>query len=558
MTSFFALLKLQLLSRYADLKPKNLKSALKEKRGRTIGMFLAVAFLVIYLGVILYIVETKALDILVKMGPDGGMPDLLLDVVIMLSTVGTLVMAFFFIMSTLYLGRDAAYLASLPIKPRTLLGAKLCQVWISETLIDAVIILPACILYGTRVPVDAGFYFRMIVVWLTVAVLPICVAAVFSAFLIRLSALWKHREMIMTVSGVLLFVVYMFVMMNVGGITGDSADGGEMIQKFLTDNMERIEGMTGIFPPAKWAAKGLQGDWGQLALFVAVSAAAAAALIAVLGIFYRKLSLLQSEAPASYSGKKGILKGSIREGSAYKANVMRELKQILRVPSYATNILPIAFMPLLMTIMMGVMIGRTAGEKGAGLQDMLGQLNPAIVMCILAAVMSYMSGMNPALSTAVSREGKGHEFLKALPVSPRTLIYAKLTVGCGLAALGVIGACIALLIMLPGFALESILATILCLVFCVGCAFLALSRDVKKPRLDWVTEQEAVKQNFGVLISMLVSWAVLAALAILGYFMLSSGWTILPVFVVLLAVLLGLSAGAYALLMRNVNRYYCV
>jgi predicted permease len=70
---------------------------------------------------------------------------------------------------------------------------------------------------------------------------------------------------------------------------------------------------------------------------------------------------------------------------------------------------------------------------------MLGQLNPAIVMCILAAVMSYMSGMNPALSTAVSREGKGHEFLKALPVSPRTLIYAKLTVGCGLAALGVIG-----------------------------------------------------------------------------------------------------------------------
>ena len=38
MKSFIALLRLQLLSRYADMKPRNLKTALKEKKGRTIGM----------------------------------------------------------------------------------------------------------------------------------------------------------------------------------------------------------------------------------------------------------------------------------------------------------------------------------------------------------------------------------------------------------------------------------------------------------------------------------------------------------------------------------------
>ena len=41
MTQFLALLKLQLLTRYADLKPRNLKNALKEKRGRTVGMMIA-------------------------------------------------------------------------------------------------------------------------------------------------------------------------------------------------------------------------------------------------------------------------------------------------------------------------------------------------------------------------------------------------------------------------------------------------------------------------------------------------------------------------------------
>ena len=98
MTQFLALLRLQLLSRYADLKPKNLKSALKEKRGRTVGMFIAMLFLVIYLGVILYIVETNVMDFLIQ----SRMGEMFLTMVVMLATIGTLLMAFFFIMSSLY------------------------------------------------------------------------------------------------------------------------------------------------------------------------------------------------------------------------------------------------------------------------------------------------------------------------------------------------------------------------------------------------------------------------------------------------------------------------
>ena len=100
-------------------------------------------------------------------------------------------------------------------------------------------------------------------------------------------------------------------------------------------------------------------------------------------------------------------------------------------------------------------------------------------------------------------------------------------------------------------------AMLLCLVFCFASACLALSRDVKKPRLDWVTEQEAVKQNFGVMISMLISWAVLALLALISYLMLNAGWTTLPVFAVLMAILLALAFAAYRVLMKNTDKYYC-
>ena len=557
MTAFFALLRLQLLTRFADLKPKNLKNALRDKRGRTIGMFVAILFLIVYLGVILYIIETKALDVL---SPVAGAPqsidlrNLLVIMAVVLSTAGTLVMAFFFIMSSLYLGRDAAFLASMPIKPRTILGAKLAQIWLSETLIDAVILLPACILYGTRVGEDAGFYIRMVLTWLMIAILPICIAGLLSALLIRISGLWKRKELFLTVGGFVLFIGYMILMMNVGSITGNSAEGGEILKEFFTNNSARISGMTQYFPPAGWAANGLLGDWGQLGLYALVSFAGLALLIGVLGIFYRKLSLLQSEAP-SVSGKKGIQKGSIREGSAFLANVKREILLILRVPSYAINILPIVFMPLLIIVMISMSSGGSGTE--GGLKQLLGTLPPVLVMCILAVAMAYMSGMNPALSTAVSREGKGHDFIKALPVSARTLIHAKIAVGFMLVSFGVLAAGVAILIMMPGFTLETILAVVLCLIFSFGCSCMALSRDVKKPRLDWVTEQEAVKQNFGVLISMLISWGILAALAGLCYLMIDKGWEMLPVFGVLAAILTVIAVAAYKKLMKNVDKYYC-
>ncbi|MBR4577339.1 MAG: hypothetical protein IKO25_09055 [Clostridia bacterium] len=557
MTPFLALLRLQLLSRFADYKPKNLRKAMEEKRGKTVGMFLAILFLIGYLGVILYIVETKALDVLT---PAAGAPaeadlrNLLVILAVVLSTGGTLVLAFFFVMSSLYLGRDTVFMASLPLKPRTVLTAKLVQIWLSETLIDAVILLPACILYGTRVGVSADFYIRMVLVWLIVAILPVSIAAILSAFLTRLTALWKHREIVMTVGGFALFIAYMILMMNVGSITGDSAEGGEMLSRFFRENQVRIAGMTSYFPPAGWAAEGILGDWGKLALYAAVSFGAAALVIGVLGIFYRKLSLLQAETPQATS-RKGIQKGSIREGNAFKANVRREFVSILRVPSYAINILPIAFMPLLMVVMIGFSMNR-GGSNGQAAFISIGQTSSAAIMCIMAAVIAFMSGMNPALSTAVTREGKGHDFIKALPVSPRTIIHAKIAVGFGLEVLGVVAAGIAFSIQVPGFVIETVMAIVLCLLFSFAASCLALSRDVKKPKLDWVTEQEAVKQNFGVLISMLVSWATLAALGALGFVLVTSGWTLIPVFAVLAVILALMSFGAYTLLMKNVDKYY--
>ena len=560
MTQFFALLKLQLLSRYSDMKPKNWKTLDPKRRKRTIGMAVLYVFLLLYLGGAMFFLETKAIDLLMRMGtPPYGMADLIVTAATAISIIGTLILAFFFVMSSLYLSRDSVFLAALPLKPRTILSAKLVQIWVSETAINALILLPACILYGIRTAQAPLFYVRLVLVWLTAPMMPVCVGALLATLLVRASALLRHREAIMTVGGMVLMVAYLYFSMSFGGMMGDTGSGGDMLQAFLMSNQGRIEGFTKIFPPAGWAVRGLMGDWSQLALFIAASLASFILLIAVLGIWYRKLSLIQAEAPVAAGGKKGIQRGAFSNtGNALTALVWREIRQIIRVPAYATNILPICLMPPLMVVLMGIYLGKNIGSNGESLEMLFQQIPGALTVGVIAAFVCFMGDMNPALSTAVSREGRGHSFMLGLPVSVKTHIHSKLIVGYGLTVIGIVITGIALAFLFPLVRLESILACVLALLFTFIMACLALAKDIKNPRLNWVTEQEAVKQNFGTLVSMLIGIALLVALGFLSWLLIDKLQIAapLPYFAIIAVLLAAGCTAAYLYLMKIGKKYY--
>lgn len=549
MKGFAALLRLQLLSRFADLKPRNLRQHMAKKKAKTIGMIFA--YVVLFAWVIGFVgfLEYSLLTALIAQ----GMPDLLLSLAVMASMLSTLVLAFFFIMSSLYFGRDSAFLAALPVHPRTVLAAKLTQVWLSETGISALFLLPAGLLYGIRLGESIAFYLRLVLVLMGMAVLPVVIVAFLSTLLVRLSALWKRRELVATVGGILLLIAYMYFCMQMGSMMPD--DPTTFLSEFFTNNQARILALTRFFPPAAWAAQGLCGDWGQLALFLAVCALAAGLTVWVLGMFYRKLSLLQTETPTAKRGAKK--EHSFAIGSPFKACCQREIRQILRIPTYATNTIPTALMPVLMVVMMYVSMKNALAEEGGTLMDMLSEVNGGVVLAVMAALMAFMAGLNPALCSAVTREGRGHDFLTALPLSPRTAIMAKMTVGVGISALGCLPAAIILMYLFPAFALEAALAFAACMLFCYASGAIGLANDVANPKLDWLTETEAIKQKSGTLIGMLISWGILIALGVGSYFLLNAGVGLMGYAAALLAVLALCAWLAHRLLMRTADTKYC-
>lgn len=549
MKGFSALLRLQLLSRLADLKPQNLKNALAQKKGKALGTLLAYVLLIVWVLGFVGFLEYTILTSLMKI----GMADLLLDLAVTASMLATLILAFFFIMSSLYFGRDNAFLASLPVSTRTVLASKLTQVWLSEVGTCALFLLPAGILYGVRMGADALFYGRLLLVLAGVPVLPLVIVTFLSTLLIRLSSLWKRREMVATVGGIGLLIAYMFFCMRLGSVMPD--DPTDFINQFFTDNQARIVALTRTFPPAAWAAKGLLGDWMQLLIFLLACALATALTLWAVGLVYRKLSLLQGETAAAPS-RKGRKGRSFAGSSAFKACCRWELRQIFRIPAYATNILPMALMPVLMV---GCVAGSVGGqlEAGATLESRLGDINPAIAMGVMTALMAFIGGMSPAVSSAVTREGKGHAFVTALPLPPRTAVLAKMAVGMGITLVGLIAAAILLMVLMPSFALEAGLALVACILFCYFAGAISLANDVAHPKLNWLTETEAIKQKSGTLIGILICWALLILLAIGSYFLISAGASLALYAAALLAVLaLGALLG-HKILMHTADTSYC-
>ena len=554
MRKFFALLRIQLLARYADLKPSNLKKITdpKEKKKARSTILAYILVTVMFAGMIIPY-ELFMMNLLGQLGMEKMLP----AAAVTLSMVCTLIMSFFFIMTSLYFGKDAAYLAAMPIQSRTVLSAKLTQVWISETLISTLFILPASIIYGIRVGVDALFYLRMVLVWLSVSILPICIVAFLSTLLIRLSSLWKHRETMMTVGGILMMLAYFVFVFSMSSGPMDAMEDPAMMMQLLTDNKATLQQATRLFPPAVWLTEGLLGNWGQLALGLAVNAAAAVFTVFALSKVYRKLSLLQTQVPEN----KKVLKGDkhFLSSTPFMACFKREWRQICRVSTYALNTFPTAFMPVIFVGMIGYMLMSegSSGELKTALET--AGMPGGIVAAVLAGLMCFMAGINPAIATAVSREGRnGHSMLTSLPVKPQVYAGAKMAVGMLLNVGGVIVACVVAAVLMPGFLPDIAVALVISILYCFITNALSLQFDIRSPKLDWMTETEAIKQGTGTLKGMLVGLGILLAVAAasVGLFLLNAALMVYGLVMVAVLALIGWLC--WKLLMRTAEKHYWV
>jgi len=263
--------------------------------------------------------------------------------------------------------------------------------------------------------------------------------------------------------------------------------------------------------------------------------AAAAAAILLLGGGYQHLAIRQNETftRMNAASRRSTARQGVR--TPLMAMYRRELREIFQVPVYAMNCLATAVMfPLMAAILF---FGGGANSQLALLPEFLRLIPGALFAACATALFALTGSMNVAVFTAVSREGKRHEFYRTLPVKPATQLTAKLVMGLTLNLISSLPVAVLALFALPAFRAETVVGFLCGLLFTTGTSTAALMIDVAHPRFGWKNETEAIKQNGIAAVSMFGIMALITAFGFIYYGLTRLGVTYITALVILCVII---------------------
>lgn len=520
MRDYRLLLKLVLCNRLAGLRSGSWrKENGKLDVGSLVGTAVVALALMALAGFVIY-AEISMFSLLKTFRQEALLPALAM----LLSLFSTLLLSFFQVLSGLYFSKDTVWMAYLPVRSRSVMAAKMTEIWFWEELVAWAVLLPIFILYGIHLGGNVLYYFRMALVVLLAPTVPLCIVAFFTSLLARVSSLSRHKEAL----GVIFSIALMLLIWGLEGTLvsriPEDADAMYFI-RLLLDHEGILTMLTSAFPPVLWAIHGLQGDIGQLLLYILLCAGCIALMLALLGGGYLNICLRQAE----QGTKKRRLRTSektYQQRSPLLALFTREWFSVVKSPTIALNSLMGIFMFPIMFGMMFVGIASVEPELNFGdflseITGLLSEVSPLDVALVVAAAVGFATFMNPAVGTAVTREGSRLAISKMLPVSVRVQMLSKLLVGALIDFLGVAMAMVIMIALFPGLAGGILLGGLLAMILCLASSAMSLTMDAVRPNLHWTNETQAIK-GANVAIGMIISLAAFALPVIPAVCLLSS------------------------------------
>ncbi|WP_026477400.1 putative ABC transporter permease subunit [Alkaliphilus transvaalensis] len=463
-----------------------------------------------------------------------------------------------YIISSFYLSTDIENLLHIPLRPKQIVGAKFLVVTFYEYIITAFFYLPILFVYGIKSSAGLLYYIYGMVVFFLIPILPLAAASILVMVIMRFTNVTKNKDAFKLVGGLIAFFLAMGANVMIQKFTMNLSP--DEVEALLSGGENSLVALTsGIFPTVKYATEALLNHQAltglyQLLIYVTISIIVYVILISLGELLYFKGVVGISEGTSKRNSQKPEnFDQSLRKSSVIKTYTLSEIKLLIRTPIYFMNcilmtfIWPVFFLfPLLTNSIDFSMLA----EIGEFLKDP--QWAGKAVAAVFGA-MFFISSMSGITSTSISREGQGLFVKKYLPVSYRDQITAKVLSGFIIGILGMLMAVVFIGILLrpPIYLLLLVLTTAWIPILLLS--FTGIFIDLFNPKLDWDTEQKAVKQNLNLIYNLLIS-LVLGGITLFPIFKFNLG--LLSTMLVLIGITGGLNLLVYKLLYtKGVNQF---
>ena len=565
MKQFFSLIKILFKARYKFRLPtkdnRRARQPVAQKKDYTwlIWLLLAAAFLPM-----LGILVGGVAQITPMFAGENALAELMLFIYVITMLV-IIVMGIVNMLSYVYFNRDSEFLASLPVRNWKIFLAKLSVVYLSELGLSALSLIPFNLTIGIMTGQGFIFYFGTLISILLVPALPMLLASLIAVPLMFMVSFFRKKGALTSIVVLLLVggiaAVYYFFMIRFGRMTDDDLNtdvfrnliGGikswenalypvAALVKFCLS-----ESVCGL-PPAASAL---------LNLAIVILSFALMAFIAglVANLVYHKSVISQSVG----SGGGGAKAAEYKSSGVLAALMKKEWRALIRETAFAFQcIFGVIFGPVMAAFMAWQLRNidfsalNAAGQLSPYLDNFFAHI-PALSLVFIAVF--FCSGMNIAACSAISREGKNFYVTKIMPVPYALQVKAKLYISLFISLAGsVITALLGTIILrLPAEQFFAILA-FLCL-YSYTFACFALKFDMNKPRLNWSSPTEAVKNSRSSTIPVLLNIATgVLLMGIMSIFVIFN--LIWPMWVALLAAAAGLAWLFHTRLFKNIETSY--
>ena len=437
-----------------------------------------------------------------------GHPEFGVKLMYGLISIFTVVFGINVIFNELYFEDDISYLLPLPLKPEELVLSRFFAVFIGENMMQFAVVIAVVTCFGIAHPMNVFQWIFALAGGFLLPIIPTAVIAILGMLLMTFTRFIKKKETVRRISFAIILLILaagavMLVSIDIEDIVTYIIEGTAVDILFV-----RI--LDVLFPQTGMIASFMASGSVLPLLIYAVICVISVLLLAVAAHFFYMESVTRLNETTHVQKNAASSVPSISR-TAGMTLFVKEMRMLVRTPAFMTNCVAANFVWPVFVPIFGKIMGADMSRGAVALYFDVPKHVSVSLMVILAVTM-VTAAMNCLGSDAFSREGKGFDYIKSIPVSYKLQWNVKLAAAMVWTLAGTVPFFV-FFVIYAGF--EAGTAVLAVLTVCAACFFvteLGMLLDSLNPKLFWLDALSALRENYNTVFCMgitIVSCAVL-------------------------------------------------
>ncbi|MBO4680891.1 MAG: hypothetical protein J5623_03230 [Clostridiales bacterium] len=481
------------------------EAASKKRKGWIIGFTVFVLLFVIFpvtvmTGIFTHIVTAQLAA--------AGHPEFGVKFMYGIISVFSVVFGINVIFNELYFEDDVSYLLPLPIKAEELVLSRFLAVFIGENMMQFAVVIAVVTGFGTAYPMNVFRWVLSVVLGFLLPMIPMAVIAILGMLLMTFTRFIKKKETVRRISFVIILLILgagavMLLTIDVGDVVGYIIDG-------TVRNVLFVRVLDAVFPQTGLIAD-YMANGSVLSLLVFMGLCVVSVLLLALAAHFFYMESVTRLNETTHVQKSASAASASVARTVGMTLFVKEMRMLVRTPAFLTNCVAANFIwPIFVPIFAKIMkadLGR--GAVAAFFTD---DGHKTISLMVMLAITMVTAAMNCLGSDAFSREGKGFDYMKFIPVGYRL----QWNVKTAAAMVWTLAGTLPFFLFFVIYARFDLITAVLAIVMSGAASFfvteLGMLLDSLNPKLFWLDALSALRENYNTVFCMGITIAFCALL----------------------------------------------